>query len=125
MNMKHVITWFDLPTTDFNRAVQFYSTILDSPVRVDDSMGTKLGFFPMEGREGVGGDIVPPSDDFKPSLGGTRVYLNCDRKLDEVLGRVKTAGGEIVQSKTHIGDPGFIAMIRDTEGNTIGLHSMK
>ena len=48
-------------------------------------MGQKLGFFPMEG-EGSGGDIVPPDPDYKPSGMGTRVYLNCDGKLDEVAG---------------------------------------
>jgi hypothetical protein len=38
---------------------------------------------------------------------------------------VKKAGGKIVQEKYSIGKPGFIAVIEDTEGNTVGLHSMK
>ena len=58
--MKNVVSWFDIPTEDFDRAVKFYSEILGKEVRVDSFMGQKLGFFPMDGREGVGGDIVPP-----------------------------------------------------------------
>jgi predicted enzyme related to lactoylglutathione lyase len=29
----------------------------------------------------------------------------------------------VVQPKTDIGPPGFIALVRDTEGNVVGLHS--
>jgi uncharacterized protein len=36
---------------------------------------------------------------------------------------VDPAGGMILQPKFSIGEPGWIAMIRDTEGNTVGLHS--
>jgi len=123
--MKHVITWFDIPTSDFDRAIKFYSEILGAEIKISEHMGQKLGFFPMDGMEGVGGDIVPPSDEFKPSDQGTRVYLNCEGKLDEVINRVEQAGGKIVNPKFSIGDPGWIAIIRDSEGNSIGLHSMK
>ena len=123
--MQNVITWFDVPTLDFDRAIKFYSTILGESVRVDDFMGQKLGFFPMEGKEGIGGDIVPPSPEYIPSTQGTRVYLSCEGKLNEVLGRVVAAGGVILQPKNSIGEMGWIAMIMDSEGNTIGLHSFK
>ena len=36
---------------------------------------------------------------------------------------VAKAGGEVVQKKMAIGPAGFIAVIRDTEGNVVGLHS--
>jgi uncharacterized protein len=124
--MSNVIVWFDVPTQNFDRALKFYSDILGAPIKVDTSMGGKLGLFPMEG-EGAGGDIVPPDPDYKPSSSGTRVYLNCEDKLDEVAGRVAKAGGKIVQPKFPIGDGwmGYIVMIVDTEGNTVGLHGMK
>lgn len=123
--MKNAITWFDIPTSDFDRAVKFYSKILGEEVKVSEHMGVKLGFFPMEGMEGVGGDLVPPSEGRKPSADGVRVYLSCEGKLDAVLGRVEKAGGKILQPKFNIGEPGWIAIIRDTEGNTVGLHSSK
>jgi predicted enzyme related to lactoylglutathione lyase len=122
--MKNVVVWFDIPTLDFDRAVTFYSEILGEPIKVDTYMGQKLGFFPMDqGPEGVGGDIVPPDANNKPSGQGTRIYLNCAGKLDEVAARVPQAGGKIIMPRTSIGDVGFIVMISDTEGNVVGLHS--
>jgi uncharacterized protein len=119
--MANVVVWFDVPTEDFDRAVKFYSDILGAPVRVQEYEGQKLGFFPMEG-EGSGGDIVPPGLGHKPSADGTRIYLNCEGKLEAVLGRVEKSGGSIVTPPFQIPD-GRIAVISDTEGNTVGLHS--
>ena len=131
---NNVITWFDVPTADFNRAIKFYSAILGEEVKVMEHMGQKLGFFPMEGA-GIGGDIVPPLDPasaitlngigHKVSDGGTRIYLNCEGHLQEVLGRVEASGGKILAPRFAIGESGFIAIIKDSEGNTIGLHSLK
>ena len=119
--MTNVVVWFDVPTNDFDRGVKFYSDILGAPVRVQEYEGQKLGFFPMEG-EGSGGDIVPPGFGNNPSSTGTRIYLNCEGKLDEVLRRVEKSGGKVVQQPFQIPD-GRIAVIEDTEGNTVGLHS--
>lgn len=123
--MKNAIAWFDIPTEDFDRAVKFYSEILGKEIRVDTFMGQKLGFFPMDGVDGVGGDLVPPGMGNKPSANGTRVYLSCEGMIDEIIGRIAKAGGKIVTPKTQIGDMGWIAMIMDTEGNAVGLHSFK
>ncbi len=122
--MKSAIEWFDIPTSDFDRALKFYSTILGEQLKVTDYQGQKLGFFPMDQNGDVGGDLVPPNPEHVPSDKGSRVYLNCDGKLDEVLGRVEKAGGRIVRPKFSIPDAD-IAMIRDTEGNVVGLSSMK
>jgi predicted enzyme related to lactoylglutathione lyase len=120
---KSAIAWFDIPSLQFERAVKFYSTILGVPIRVDEFMGQKLGFFPMDREGEVGGDIVPPDGSYVPSQQGSRVYLNCEGKLDAVTGRVVKAGGKIVKEKFSIGQNGFIVMIEDTEGNIVGLHS--
>ncbi len=132
---NNVITWFDVPTLDFDRAVNFYSEILGAKITVRKRMGQKHGFFPVpDGSKsmpsdpsgpGAGGNIVQPHPGHKPSREGTRIYLNCDGRLDEVLGRVVKAGGKIVQPKFSIGAPGWISLIEDTEGNLIGLHSRK
>ena len=39
--------------------------------------------------------------------------------------RAAAHGGRILNGKASIGEYGFIAMVQDTEGNTIGLHSMQ
>lgn len=123
--MKNAITWFAMPCLDFDRAVKFYSTILGTEMHVDEGMGQRMGMFPMDQDGGVSGAIVGPNPYHRPSIDGTRVYLNCDGILDDVLGRVEKAGGAVIMPKMSIGEHGCIAMIEDVEGNTVGLHSPK
>ncbi|MEW6307385.1 MAG: hypothetical protein AB1705_28365 [Verrucomicrobiota bacterium] len=52
------------------------------------------------------------------------IYLNVEGDLDGVLQRIPGAGGSIVKPRTSIGEHGFIAILKDTEGNVVGLHSM-
>lgn len=59
-----------------------------------------------------------------PSGGmGTLVYFSSDDCAIE-SSRVEMAGGKIFKPKMSIGQYGFIALVMDTEGNMIGLHSM-
>ena len=56
------------------------------------------------------------------SGGGTLVYFvseDCTTEQEKVA----AAGGKVLQPKMSIGEFGFIAILMDTEGNTIGLHS--
>jgi hypothetical protein len=39
--------------------------------------------------------------------------------------RAAEHGGRVVQKKMPIGEYGFIALVNDSEGNLIGLHSMQ
>ena len=123
--MKNAAVWFDIPSSDFDRAVKFYSEILDSPIKVTDFMGQKMGMFPMDQDGDVGGALMPPDTGLVPSKNGSRVYLSVEN-LDAILPKVEPAGGKILKSKFPVGqDNGFIAIIEDSEGNTVGLHSPK
>lgn len=124
--MKNVITWFDLPTLDFERAVEFYSNILGVEVKASEENGQLMAMFPMEGMEGVGGCLMPPDKHFKPGgKKGARIYFNVGENLDQVLGMVEGAGGKIVKKRYSIGEYGFTATIEDSEGNVVGLHGTK
>jgi predicted enzyme related to lactoylglutathione lyase len=63
------------------------------------------------------------SPQMAPSAQGSLIYLNADGKLDACLDRTSAAGGVVLQAKTPIGPFGFIARIRDSENNVVGLHS--
>jgi predicted enzyme related to lactoylglutathione lyase len=52
------------------------------------------------------------------------VYFSCKDCAVEA-GRVIQHGGSVDRKKMSIGQYGFIALAVDTEGNMIGLHSMK
>jgi predicted enzyme related to lactoylglutathione lyase len=84
---------------------------------------SKMYMFGEPEKIGSGGSLVH-SDDSKPSIEGTLVYFSSEDLTTE-LDRVEGAGGKIVVPKTEIGEFGFFAQIIDTEGNKVGLHSMK
>lgn len=45
--------------------------------------------------------------------------------LDGVISRIPGAGGAVIRPKFGIGEHGYIAIFQDTEGNVVGLHSLK
>lgn len=122
---KSAINWFEIPVTDFDRAVRFYSKIyaFDMPTR--DMGHIRMGFFQHQPGAGTGGAIVC-GEGYSPSKHGAKLYLNGGSDLRTVLDRVVTAGGAVRQDKTQISpEIGYFAMIDDTEGNCVYLHSMK
>jgi predicted enzyme related to lactoylglutathione lyase len=83
-----------------------------------------MRFFQHEPGKGTGGAVVC-GEGCIPSQSGSKLYLNGGPDLLEVLDRVETAGGIIVLGKTEITpEIGFYAIIIDSEGNRIYLHSM-
>ncbi len=83
-----------------------------------------MAMFPFDMEKGVGGAITKMKD-IAPGVGGTIIYLNVEGDLDGVLERIPPAGGSVVKPKFSIGEHGFIALLKDTEGNLVGLHSLK
>ena len=121
--MKNAINWFEIPSADFERATAFYNTILDAELRVQVVDGISNAIFPYSGHadNAIGGTVVHnPST--KPGADGAVVYLNVDGVLDAVLSRVEAAGGKVVMPRLNT-QFGAIAMILDSEGNRVGLHS--
>ncbi len=114
------ITWFEIPASDFPRAIRFYETIFARPLKHDASW-PNLAIFPYQ-RPGVSGALAY-GEGHLPSPAGVVIYLNCDGKFDDVLGRVEAAGGSIVEPKNHVPNVGWVAQILDSEGNRIGLHA--
>lgn len=120
--MANTINWFEIPVTDFDRAKKFYETVL--AVKIDEMMmgQTRMGFFPYE--EGSVSGAICSGEGYVPTDHGTIIYLNADRKLDDFLLRIPTAGGNVVMQKTLVTeDIGHIALMIDSEGNTIGFHA--
>ena len=83
-----------------------------------------MGWFPSDhSKPGATGSLVQ-HDMYKPSLtDGALIYFSCKNVANE-LERVENGGGEIMQHKTEIGEGhGFMALMKDSEGNRIALHS--
>ncbi len=122
--MTNALNWFEIPVTNFARAQKFYEALLDITIETIAMGPTTMGMLSSD-PNAVGGAIVH-ADGASPSKHGTLVYLNSGDDLSPALGRVAQAGGTVVVPKTEIGsDFGFFAHFVDTEGNKVGLHSMK
>jgi predicted enzyme related to lactoylglutathione lyase len=120
--MTNALNWFEIPVADIDRAHRFWQDVLAHDLRRESFGGTPHALFPMK-EPGVGGSLVQDGRR-KPAADGSLVYLNVEGQLDACVGRAAEAGGAVVLPRTPIGEHGFIAMIRDTEGNVVGLHSM-
>jgi uncharacterized protein len=126
MAFKNAISWFEIPATDLDRATKFYEAVFGVTFTVMDLPNIKMRMFPLEDMmTQVGGAIVDSGGFHKPSSSdGPLVYLNGNPDVQNVLDRVEAAGGSILVPKTEISpEYGFMAVMIDTEGNRIGLHS--
>ena len=125
--MQNAISWFEIPTTDINRAQKFYETIFDMTMMPMDFPNMKMRMFPLDDMmTQVGGALVDSGGFHKPSAtDGPLIYLNANPDVQIVLDRVEAAGGKIMVPKTEISpEYGFMGVFSDTEGNRIGLHSV-
>ena len=119
--MASAINWFEIPVSDMDRAVKFYSDIFGISMDVFEmTPGFPMAMFPAE--DGTGGALIK-GEGYVPSMEGTLVYLNGGDDLTAVISCVEAANGSVIMPKMSIGENGFIAMFADTEGNRIGLHS--
>ena len=124
--MKNAISWFEIPTTNLDRAQRFYETILGIQLIKLDLPNIKMRMFPKENQDGVGGSLCDSGGFHKPSATeGPLLYLNANPDVQLVLDRVESAGGKILVPKTEISSEfGRMGVIIDSEGNRIAFHSV-
>jgi hypothetical protein len=122
------VGWFELPVTNMERAIRFYETVFDQKLERMQMGPLDMAWFPWsEGGLGAAGSLVYHEEYYKPSTDGALIYFTAHSgDLDNELSRVAVAGGQVIQPKTLITeDIGYMAMIIDTEGNRVALHSRK
>ncbi len=123
----NVLTWFEIPVLDIQRAKKFYETILDIQMVIRSDNNNEAAFFPydpniIQATSGRITGVLSKSENNSPSSTGTLVYINASPSIQEVLDKVEQAGGKIIVPKTKM-NAGFIAVIKDSEGNRVGLHA--
>lgn len=122
------IAWFEIYVQDMPRAKAFYEAVFQGELTpltnpdVDSFPGMEMWTFPsdMNGYGATGALVKMPGC---PSGGSTLVYFSCQDCAVEAE-RAAAYGGQVLKPKMSIGEYGSIALVMDTEGNTIGLHSM-
>ncbi len=119
--MANQVVWCDIPVVDLDRAIRFYSAVLGAAVKKEEFPGMTIAVLPHQDNE-VSGCLYKKEGD-NPSHQGPLLYLNAQGRLDQATAAVEPNGGKILQSKHSIGQYGFRAVILDSEGNRLALHS--
>jgi len=61
--------------------------------------------------------------DNRPSANGPLIYLSVEGRLDKAVEAARANGGKVLRARQKIGEHGFRAVVIDSEGNRIALHS--
>ncbi len=121
--MRHTLCWTDIPVADLPRATSFYSAVLGADVTTQKAdSGDEYALLPWT--EGVVSGCLYVAKDNEPSAKGPLIYLRAEGRLDEALRAVAAKGGRIIEGKHQIGPHGYRALVNDSEGNRLALHSM-
>jgi predicted enzyme related to lactoylglutathione lyase len=116
--MQQLISWVEIPATNFERAVDFYAKVLKTNFEVFNSDHEKMACF------SNGEGAISYSSGFEPSANGVLVSFDTKDDLDGALNRILENGGKIHTQKTKIEAEGreYFALFIDSEGNRVGLH---
>ena len=123
---RNPVGWFEIYVQDMERAKTFYEAVLQIELTKLESPDPEIEMqaFPMNMDAGGASGALAKMEGCPSGGMGTLVYFSCDDCGIEAS-RVEAAGGGICKPKMSIGQYGFIALVNDTEGNMIGLHSMQ
>ena len=118
------VGWFEIYVQDMDRARAFYEAVFGVSLSRLESPGIEMWAFPGQ-PDGAGATGSLVRYEGYPSGGNsTLVYFSCADCAVEAA-RAADQGGKVFKEKFSIGPHGFIALLTDTEGNMIGLHSMQ
>ncbi len=121
---RNNVGWFEIYVDDMERAKPFYEAVFGVKLEKLESPGIDMQAFPMDiEAPGSSGSLVHMPG-FPAGGNSTLVYFSCDDCANEEA-KVVPAGGKVEKEKFSIGQYGFISLVHDTEGNMIGLHSLK
>ncbi len=136
--MADFITWFEIPTKDFDRAHTFYRNVFNKQMDIFEFSGIRHGVFKLEGQ--LTGAIVESKNKDSDQYGPV-IFFNANPDMSEIIDLVKENGGKVLQPKTLItntrsadgmaeipknlidGNIGYFSYFEDSEGNKMGLYS--
>lgn len=123
--VNNPVIWFEIFVQDMPRAKSFYESVFQVKLEpLGNNPDIEMWAFPMAmDRVGVGGTLVK-MDGAASGQNSTRVYFSCKNCAVEAALAIQY-GGQVYREKISLGEYGFMALVVDTEGNMIGLHSLE
>ena len=120
--MSGRVVHFEIPYDDGERAGVFYSEVFGWEIVEMPEMGYTMVTSGPSGDEGptelgfINGGMMRREAPFAaPNL-----VIDVE-SIDDALKAVNQAGGQTVSEREAVGEMGFAAYVRDTEGNLVGL----
>ena len=111
------ITHFEIPADDPERAIKFYETVFGWTIeKWDGPIEYWLIMTGPEDQPGIDGGLAKRSD---PEIGVENTIEVAD--LEGSLLDVENNGGKLIRPKIAVPGVGWMAYIKDTEGNIFGL----
>ncbi len=118
----NVPAWFEISTTDLDRAQRFYESVLDIKLARETMPSSEMAVFPYGGSPNTSGALIRAADN-EPSVQGCVIYLSVV-DVSAVLERAIAFGGDVIVPRTALPEGmGFYAQFIDSEGNRVGLWS--
>ena len=118
------VGWFEIYVQDMQRAKAFYENVFGLKLARLDGTGPEMWTFPMQPeRYGAPGALVRMPG-FPSGANSVLAYFTCSDCAVEAA-KAASSGGRIEKEKFSIGQYGYISLVVDTEGNMIGLHSLR
>lgn len=117
------VVHFEIPYDNADRAKKFYQGVfgwqLNDIPEMDYTIVTTVPTdekrMPKESGA-INGGMLKRGKDYKSPV----IVINVP-SVDEYLKKIKKAGGKVTTPKHHVGDMGYYARVKDTEGNVIGI----
>lgn len=125
--IKNPIGWCEIPVLDLDRAEKFYQDFFGFTLeRQPENNGYQMSWFPMDMESYGSAATLMKGEGYVPSKEGTLVYFTAPGGIvSDALEKAEKLGINILVPKTSIGEHGFFAIIEDSEGNSIAIHSMQ
>ena len=119
------VRWFEIYVSDMPRALRFYEAVFQIPLEPLPAPLPDLEMHVFAGDKtqyGCTGALIKHPM-LQPGGSGTLIYFGCEDCAVEQQ-RCLEQGGQVHVAKQSIAPYGFMAIVEDSEGNRIGLHSM-
>ena len=120
------VIFFEIPADNLPRARKFYGTVFGWKMneipqmhytQVETVEADRLG---VRGTPKVPGAINGGMLERRDSVKSPVIYISV-KNIDEAAATIEQNGGEVIQPRTPVGNFGFAAYFKDTEGNIVGL----
>ena len=117
MTDREIIVWGEIPVTDLEKSVAFYSKVFGYEMKIDTSGPNPMA--DLGGTQNTAGAHLYPGTPAPD--GGNTIHLALPDSLEAGIARCKDAGGEVISPPIPLPTGRFV-YARDLDGNSIGLY---